>query len=90
MSFILLTGLKERMYLLESYLNDRIWGFLEMYNLLNEDVVSFCHSGDEKSRWPFYVFRQYGHPDLLISLLISRCPVSCNTSIYTCISIPQY
>ena len=90
MSFILLTGLKERIYLLQSYFNDRRCGFLEMYILLNEDVVSFRISGDEKKRWPFFLYGHYGHPDLIVSLLISRCPVSCNTSIYTCISLPQY
>ena len=90
MSFILLTGLKERLYLLDSYWNDYRWGFLEMYKLLNKDVVRFCLSDEERRQVPFYLYEQYEHTDLLVSLLISRCPVSCNTSIYTCISIPQY
>ena len=72
-SFIF-TGLEVRAYLLKSYLGGPQWGYLEMYMLLAEDLVKFdlCH-GNEKTHKHFST---NGYPDLLITLLISRCPVS--------------
>ena len=79
MLFILFAGLNERIYLLDECLIDRRWGFLEMYKLLNKDVVRFCISGNyapSQGRGKVTSYLEYEDPELLVPLLISRCPVS--------------
>ena len=61
-------------------MTDRRWGFLEMYRLLNEDVVRFLAIDDEEYRmWRVSSNKRIGLPELLVSLLVSRCPVCCKT-----------
>ena len=66
--------MKERTHLLESYLEGPKWGYLEMFMLLAEDIVEFhVDQANEKTSMRL---NDEGYPDLLVSLLISRCPVS--------------
>ena len=65
-------GLKERRFFIESYLNSHKWGHLEMHMLLSEDITHFNVDGFLEND---YIDMQNRCPDLLVSLLISRCPV---------------
>ena len=88
----ILTGPRERKLVLESCLRCKAWGLLEMYVLLTDDVVELdqrhedwnlpvdtvkelnSHLPVNKIKLPYI---QY--PDLFLSLLIARCPVSNHT-----------
>ena len=66
------TGFKERTFLLESYLRSHKWGHLEMHMLLSEDIIHFNVDGIPGND---LIDKNNRCPELLVSLLTSRCPV---------------
>ena len=59
------TGIVERDYLMWSYFNNGDWDYLEMFMLLSEEITEFDVEEEDKIEYP----------DLLLSLVIARCPV---------------
>ena len=59
------TGFEERDYLMWSYFNNGRWDYLEMFMLLSEEITDFDFEEEDEIEYP----------DLLVSLVIARCPV---------------
>ena len=81
------TGRLEKKLVLESSLLAGSWGLLELYILLTDDIFELDMTPDDLD---LYVYRRLRnctvaidvkHKDLLISLLIAKCPVSRSKSI---------
>ena len=76
------TGRMERKLVLESSLLAGSWGLLELYILLIDDIVELDKIPDDLDVHVNRRLRNYTvaidvqHKDLLIPLLIARCPVS--------------
>ena len=82
----------ERKLILESCLRSGRWGLLEMYILLTDDVVEINLEHSQAMKTSLELLRELlspavdikldyrKHQDLILSLLIARCPVSNNIS----------
>ena len=63
--YVEFTGFKERNYLMCSYINNGGWDYREMFMLLSEEITGFDVEEEDEIEYP----------DLLLSLVIARCPV---------------
>ena len=86
--YSILPGAMERKFVINSCLKRGTWGLLELYTLLTDDIVNF-NMRPEGFYWDVLNkqvtaagdknvdYKQ--HPDLCLSLLIAKCPVSIMT-----------
>ena len=78
-NFLIASAAKD--ILLDYVLENPIWGLLDLYVLLTEDIVQFdVNAGEHTANWTENAqaskFLHSDHPELLLKLLKKKCSVS--------------